>query len=78
MIDEAEDMLLHGIVRGELNEEKNAYEVKIKKEHAQSMDTETITHIDPITAETSSNNSKKPDVVVTSTNSSGTGNKGNQ
>lgn len=58
-------MLLNGIVRGELNKEKNTYEVKIKKEHAESMDSETITHMDPITAETSLNKSGKPDVVVT-------------
>jgi hypothetical protein len=67
MIDEAEDMLLNGIVRGELNKEKNVYEVKIKKEHAANMDKETITHIDPITAETSNNESSHPNVVVTST-----------
>jgi len=71
MADEAEDMLLHGIVRGELNQEKNAYEIKIKKEHAASMDGETITHIDPITAETSLNESNKPSVVVTSSCNSG-------
>mmetsp|Transcript_6585 Transcript_6585/g.9661 ORF Transcript_6585/g.9661 Transcript_6585/m.9661 type:complete len:136 (+) Transcript_6585:69-476(+) len=71
MIDEAEDMLLHGIIRGELNEERNTYEVKIEKEHAEAMDTETITHMDPITAETSSNNSEKPDVIVTSTTTTG-------
>eukprot|EP00553_Chaetoceros_curvisetus_P002241 CAMPEP_0204630058 /NCGR_PEP_ID=MMETSP0717-20131115/19487_1 /ASSEMBLY_ACC=CAM_ASM_000666 /TAXON_ID=230516 /ORGANISM="Chaetoceros curvisetus" /LENGTH=72 /DNA_ID=CAMNT_0051647175 /DNA_START=214 /DNA_END=432 /DNA_ORIENTATION=- len=67
MIDEAEDMILHGIVRGELNEEKNVYEVKIKPEHAEAMDSDTITHMDPITSETSLNESGKPDVVVTST-----------
>jgi hypothetical protein len=67
MIDEAEDMLLNGIVRGELNREKNTYEVKIKKEHAANMDKETITHIDPITSETSNNESPRPNVVVTST-----------
>ena len=71
MIDEAEDMLLHGIVRGELNKEKNTYEVKIKKEHAESMDSQTITHVDPITSETSLNESGKEDVVVTSTCNSG-------
>lgn len=69
MVDEAEDMLLHGIVRGELNQEKNTYEVKIKKEHAESMDTETITHLDPITSETAVDESGNPEVVVTSTSS---------
>jgi hypothetical protein len=58
---------LNGIVRGELNREKNTYEVKIKKEHAANMDKETITHIDPITSETSNNESPRPNVVVTST-----------
>jgi hypothetical protein len=71
MVDEAEDMLLNGIVRGELNTEKNTYEVKVKKEHAQNMDSETITHMDPITAETSLNESGKPDVMVTKSCTSG-------
>lgn len=72
MADEATDMLLHGIVRGELNQDKNAYEVKIKKEHVDSMDSETITHVDPITAETSLNEETgNPDVVVTSTSGKG-------
>mmetsp|Transcript_25649 Transcript_25649/g.61650 ORF Transcript_25649/g.61650 Transcript_25649/m.61650 type:complete len:139 (+) Transcript_25649:62-478(+) len=52
MIDEAEDMLLHGIVRGELNKERNVVEVKIGPEHGARMDGETMTHVDPITAET--------------------------
>mmetsp|Transcript_9254 Transcript_9254/g.13847 ORF Transcript_9254/g.13847 Transcript_9254/m.13847 type:complete len:138 (-) Transcript_9254:342-755(-) len=72
MVDEAEDMILNGIVRGELNEDKNSYEVKIKPQHAESMDGESITHMDPITSETSLNESSgKPDVVVTSSSSSG-------
>ncbi|KAL3794045.1 hypothetical protein HJC23_008933 [Cyclotella cryptica] len=36
MIDEAEDMLLHGIVRGEFNRERNVLEVKIGPEHESS------------------------------------------
>ena len=52
MIDEAEDMLLHGIVRGELNQDRNVVEVKIGPEHEARMDGETLTHVDPITAET--------------------------
>ncbi len=52
MIDDAEDMLLHGIVRGELNAERNVVEVKIGPEHEAKMDEETLTHMDPITAET--------------------------
>lgn len=67
MVDEAVDMLLNGIVRGELNKEKNTYEVKIKKGHAANMDSNSITHLDPITAETSTNASSRPYVVVTST-----------
>lgn len=67
MIDEAVDMLLHGIVRGELNKEKNTYEVKIKRGHAANMDSNTITHLDPITAETINNETSRPNVVVTST-----------
>lgn len=67
MVDEAVDMLLNGIVRGELNKEKNTYEVKIKKGHAANMDSNSITHLDPITAETSTNASSRPNVVVTST-----------
>lgn len=50
--------------KGELNEEKNAYEVKIKKEHAASMDSQSITNVEPITSETANNNSKNPNVVV--------------
>lgn len=64
MIDEAEDMLVHGIVRGELNQSSGNYEVKIKPEHAERMDSETMTHIDPITAETGESNGK-PEITVT-------------
>jgi complex III assembly factor LYRM7 len=52
MIDDAEDMLLHGIVQGQLNEEKNVVEVKLGPEHESRMDSETMTHLDPITSET--------------------------
>ena len=52
MIDDAEDMLLHGIVRGELNTERNVVEVKIRPEHEARMDGETMTHVNAITAET--------------------------
>ena len=67
MIDEAEDMLLNGIVRGELNRERNAYEVKVKKEHTENMESGTPNQMDPITKETSLNESGNNDVVVTST-----------
>ena len=52
MIDDAEDMLLHGIVRGEYNAQRNVVEVKIRPEQEMRMDSETLTHVDPITAET--------------------------
>jgi complex III assembly factor LYRM7 len=52
MIDDAEDMLLHGIVRGELNADRNVVEVKLSPEHESRMDTETMTHLDPITSDT--------------------------
>mmetsp|Transcript_2099 Transcript_2099/g.2290 ORF Transcript_2099/g.2290 Transcript_2099/m.2290 type:complete len:142 (-) Transcript_2099:348-773(-) len=66
MIDEAEDMLLNGIMRGELNPEKGAYEVKIKSEHADSSDSGSATTIEPITSETANNTSNNPKVVITS------------
>jgi len=69
MIDEAADMMLHGIIQGELNPNSGNYEVKIKPEHASGMDTETITHLDPISAETGDmmKDDGTPKVVVTST-----------
>lgn len=70
MIDEAEDMLLHGIVRGELNQDRNVVEVKIGPEHESRMDTETMTHIDPITPETAEKidgKSSKPKIEITKT-----------
>ena len=54
-------------ITGELNKEKNAYEVKIKKEHATSLDSESINNLEPITSETSNNNSQSPNVVVDKT-----------
>ncbi|KAL3802850.1 hypothetical protein HJC23_007627 [Cyclotella cryptica] len=69
MIDEAEDMLLHGIVRGELNRERNVVEVKIGPEHETRMDNETMTHLDPITSETGKqmDGSGKPKIEITKT-----------
>eukprot|EP00571_Detonula_confervacea_P009899 CAMPEP_0172303144 /NCGR_PEP_ID=MMETSP1058-20130122/4728_1 /TAXON_ID=83371 /ORGANISM="Detonula confervacea, Strain CCMP 353" /LENGTH=80 /DNA_ID=CAMNT_0013013859 /DNA_START=457 /DNA_END=699 /DNA_ORIENTATION=+ len=71
MIDEAEDMLLHGIVRGELNTERNVVEVKIGEEHGARMDSETITHVDAITAETGDvmggGSSSAPKIEITKT-----------
>lgn len=69
MIDDAEDMMRHGIVRGELNEERNVVEVKLGPEHESRMDSETMTHLDPITADTGkemdSGGKGKPIVEVT-------------
>ena len=75
MIDEAEDMLLHQIVRGELNEERNVIEVKIGPEHEGRMDSETMTHIDPITNEmgsSSTSSSSKPKIEITKSSSGST------
>jgi|EP00970_Alexandrium_tamarense_P004898 complex III assembly factor LYRM7 len=68
MIDEAEDMLLHGIVRGELNRERNVVEVKIGPEHESRMDADSITHLDPIDSDTGKQiegSNGKPEVVIT-------------
>ncbi|KAL7553369.1 hypothetical protein ACHAWF_016653 [Thalassiosira exigua] len=80
MIDEAEDMLLHGIVRGELNKERNVVEVKIGPEHERRMDESTLTHVDPITSETgermdasSSGGGGKPTVEITKGGGSSSG-----
>jgi complex III assembly factor LYRM7 len=72
MIDEAEDMLLHGIVRGELNQDRNVIEVRIGPEHESRMDTETMTHIDPITSETGAkiDGAGKPKIEVTKSSGS--------
>ncbi|KAL7477818.1 hypothetical protein ACHAW6_003618 [Cyclotella cf. meneghiniana] len=74
MIDEAEDMLLHGIVRGELNRERNVVEVKIGPEHETRMDSETMTHLAPITAETEKHiidGCRKPKIEITKASGSG-------
>ena len=74
MIDEAEDMLLHGIVRGELNRERNVVEVKLGPEHETRMDSETMTHLDPITSETGKqiiDGCGTPKIEITKTSGSG-------
>ena len=70
MIDDAEDMLRHGIVQGELNKERNVVEVKIQPEHEMRMDPDSITHLDPITSETGDrmDPSGTPEVEVTRVN----------
>eukprot|EP01083_Nonionella_stella_P078887 216135_1 len=73
MIDDAEDMMLHGIVRGELNPERNVVEVKISPEHEANMDNETMTHVDPITSETGQNLDGKPKIEVIKSSNSGAG-----
>lgn len=42
-------MLIHGIVRGELNREMNVVEVEIRPEHEMRMDSKTMSHLAPIT-----------------------------
>ena len=76
MIDEAEDMLLHGIVQGELNKERNVVEVKIGPEHEGKMDEQTMTHLDPITSETGGHvagGGGKPTVEITKGDGSSSG-----
>ena len=65
MIDDAEDMLLHGIVRGEYNAQRNVVEVKIRPDQEMLMDSETLTHVDPITAETITAATKMPKIEIT-------------
>jgi complex III assembly factor LYRM7 len=50
MIDEAEDMLLHGVARGELNPHTGRYEVKIKPEHMQGSSDLKVERISPTIA----------------------------
>ncbi|KAL3762129.1 hypothetical protein ACHAWU_001580 [Discostella pseudostelligera] len=68
MIDDAEDMLLHGIVRGEYNADRNVVEVKIRPEQEIRMDSETLTHVDPITAETTTT-ATTPKIEITKSTS---------
>uniref|UniRef100_A0A7S4N614 Complex 1 LYR protein domain-containing protein n=1 Tax=Odontella aurita TaxID=265563 RepID=A0A7S4N614_9STRA len=72
MIDEAEDMLLHGIARGELNPATGNYQVKIRPEHTSDGDTPAheTTSMEPITKETGTKIGSKPEVVVTSSKGS--------
>lgn len=62
MIDEAEDMLLHGIARGELNPHTGRYEVKIKPEHLQGS---SDLKVEPISPTMVKNLSQPPKVEVT-------------
>eukprot|EP00568_Trieres_chinensis_P003370 CAMPEP_0183300626 /NCGR_PEP_ID=MMETSP0160_2-20130417/6984_1 /TAXON_ID=2839 ORGANISM="Odontella Sinensis, Strain Grunow 1884" /NCGR_SAMPLE_ID=MMETSP0160_2 /ASSEMBLY_ACC=CAM_ASM_000250 /LENGTH=73 /DNA_ID=CAMNT_0025463073 /DNA_START=80 /DNA_END=301 /DNA_ORIENTATION=- len=64
MIDEAEEMLLHGIVQGQLNPSSGNYEVKIKPEHTSE---DSTTNMEPITTETTETKGCGQGVVVTST-----------
>ncbi len=75
MIDDAEDMLLHGIVRGEFNADRNVVEVKITPEHEARMDGNTMTHVDPITAETGDAmiDGRRPRIEVTRGGGAGAG-----
>ena len=64
MIDEAEDMLLHGIVQGELNEETGNYQVKVKPEHTDTVETDQ-SKMEPITKETGDTYGQSSKVEVT-------------
>ena len=53
MVDEAEDMLLHGFVQGTLNAESHHYEVKIKPEHTADADhMANVPQLEPVTKQT--------------------------
>lgn len=74
MVDEAEDMLLTGIVQGQLNEETGNYQVKVKPEHTESIAGESNTtgnKLEPITAETVSSLQDNSELKVEVTKSSG-------
>eukprot|EP00934_Nitzschia_sp_Nitz4_P004658 Nitzschia sp. Nitz4//scaffold28_size193895//173813//174352//NITZ4_001688-RA/size193895-augustus-gene-0.298-mRNA-1//1//CDS//3329546051//4648//frame0 len=52
-IDEAADMLIHEIIRGDLNEDTGRYEMKIKREHVQgSAEGEIQPEVELITEDT--------------------------
>ena len=70
MIDDAEDMLLHGIVKGEYNAQRNVVEVKIRPDQEMRMDSETLTHVDPITAETMTATTTMPKIEMTKSSQS--------
>lgn len=74
MIDDAEDMLLHGIAQGELNQETGNYEVKIKPEHTVDAG-QAPNNLEPITQETADRMENGPEVTVTSCKSQGDGGK---
>lgn len=61
MIDEAEDMILHGIARGELNPDTGRYQVKIKPEHMQGS---ADLKVEPISTTMAENLSQPPKVEV--------------
>lgn len=78
MIDEAEDMMLHGIVQGKLNKESGQYQVKVKPEHTTQPDDGIVADADssqmePISEETvrrmekASTSDGKPEITVTKT-----------
>lgn len=71
MVNEAEDMLLHGFVQGKLNPETEHYEVKIQKEHtANADDMAKVPQLEPVTKQTVKNFENPGGVQVTSSSSS--------
>lgn len=67
MVDEAEDMLLHGFVQGKLNPESQHYEVKVKPEHTgDGDDMANVPQLEPVTEKTVKD-FENPGVEVTQT-----------
>jgi len=67
MVDEAEDMLLHGFVQGKLNTESQHYEVKIESEHTGNADDmANVPQLEPVTEKTVKS-FENPGVEVTQT-----------
>ena len=67
MVDEAEDMLLHGFVQGKLNPDTQHYEVKIKPEHtADATDMSKVPQLEPVSEATVKSFESPGGVEVTS------------
>ena len=65
MVDEAEDMLLNGIVQGELNQETGNYQVKVKPQHTETV-AQHKSNMEPITKEMGESYGNKPIVSKSS------------
>ncbi|GKY96668.1 hypothetical protein MPSEU_000626400 [Mayamaea pseudoterrestris] len=67
MIDEAEDMMKHGIVQGQLNDNTGHYEVKVQPQHVEG---QLLPVLEPITSATVQQLTEPEEVKVTSTKGS--------